>query len=121
MQELGEFRIIPAYAGSTRVRHHRRKRSADHPRLRGEHLERREVTTEEVGSSPPTRGAPEQHFGIFGGCRIIPAYAGSTNRDEKLLGPYTDHPRLRGEHVWSYYPLRDGNRIIPAYAGSTGE
>ena len=51
--------------------------------------------------------------------RIIPAYAGSTSNAAKSQPKRSDHPRLRGEHVWSYYPLRDGNRIIPAYAGST--
>ena len=50
--------IIPAYAGSTRIRPSRARKISDHPRIRGEH-----------GSTPST---PEESM------RIIPAYAGST-------------------------------------------
>ena len=70
--------IIPAYAGSTRLRAFADTRRRDHPRIRGEHVQ---PTTREgigQGSSPHTRGARR------GRCRarwrrgIIPAYAGST-------------------------------------------
>ena len=51
--------LIPAYAGSTHVGRTENERATAHPRLRGEHLF---LATREVrclGSSPPTRGAPQ--------------------------------------------------------------
>ena len=50
-------RIIPAYAGSTRRRSRRPTVSADHPRIRGEHLNRPVMAPLAPGSSPHTRGA----------------------------------------------------------------
>ena len=71
--------------------------------------------------------------------RIIPAYAGSTNRQGGGVGARRDHPRIRGEHLHrrrhrpgyqGSSPHTRGARvpgddegavagIIPAYAGST--
>ena len=72
------LRIIPAYAGSTRLRGTPWRWTRDHPRIRGEHrivCLNRWVAT---GSSPHTRGA--RPAACPGPCRrrIIPAYAGST-------------------------------------------
>ena len=33
--------------------------------------------------------------------RIIPAYAGSTHRGERVVLQLGDHPRIRGEHISS--------------------
>ena len=131
--------IIPAYAGSTIWIPVWVVSMTDHPRIRGEHdiwvgdLDRL------VGSSPHTRGAPEQPSTKSPWSRIIPAYAGSTS----LAGPgrpgHADHPRIRGEHglggarrhqECGSSPHTRGarrrsaaprirTRIIPAYAGST--
>ena len=93
------FGIIPAYAGSTGARGTRRYRRS--------------------GSSPHTRGAPQEEVHGQGG--------------------YGDHPRIRGEHSapelrtpsatgssphtrgaqHGRIPPRRGRGIIPAYAGST--
>ena len=92
------------------------------------------------GSSPHTRGAPRLVRLGAGQGGIIPAYAGSTRRDDRRPPCGLDHPRIRGEHsnavrrpsitpgssphtrgaptrcrVWP-----SACRIIPAYAGSTG-
>ena len=50
-------RIIPAYAGSTPMVSVSIRRSADHPRIRGEHDDEGAEGVHEVGSSPHTRGA----------------------------------------------------------------
>ena len=92
------------------------------------------------GSSPHTRGAPGCWGGACGSGRIIPAYAGSTQRMQSSGSAPWDHPRIRGEHRWRW-PIGPGpggssphtrgapppedllqynNGIIPAYAGSTG-
>ena len=50
------------------------------------------------GSSPHTRGALDLVGGRGYGCRIIPAYAGSTLPGICATHDTTDHPRIRGEH-----------------------
>ena len=131
--------IIPAYAGSTFLAGGRRSAPSDHPRIRGEHLPPLDTAWGRLGSSPHTRGAPPASGPGPAAVRIIPAYAGSTDRAGLPEGVGPDHPRIRGEH-WRVirtgvcargssphtrgaharlpadFPLR---RIIPAYAGST--
>ena len=90
--------IIPAYAGSTAPFRPLAARVADHPRIRGEHVVRTPEEAARGGSSPHTRGAPEN--GPVGPARggIIPAYAGSTGPRPPARRTSTDHPRIRGEH-----------------------
>ena len=110
--------IIPAYAGSTVHPGRWSPAPADHPRIRGEHGDRRRVSLGRQVSSPHTRGAR-----IHAAARRWPS----------------DHPRIRGEHrqegrrqglVWGSSPHTRGalaaslavestEGIIPAYAGST--
>ena len=92
------------------------------------------------GSSPLTRGALHHKLSAMQCRRIIPAYAGSTRRYTlcscfalgsspltrgallaywPLASGLADHPRLRGEHVFSSEIVTISIRIIPAYAGST--
>ena len=70
--------IIPAYAGSTAHRRYPASPPTDHPRIRGEHCEKRHIFYRHLGSSPHTRGAPVRSDVRSSGARIIPAYAGST-------------------------------------------
>ena len=133
------FRIIPAYAGSTRDRRPLSRQVRDHPRIRGEHALRAGHGMVDRGSSPHTRGAQAGgHLGehVRG---IIPAYAGSTRGSSTRADGWRDHPRIRGEHgvgegasecLPGSSPHTRGaprlaqarlrrRRIIPAYAGST--
>ena len=132
--------IIPAYAGSTRIRNipngitlgssphmrgalaalcRRRVTRADHPRIRGEHGASQDAQYGGEGSSPHTRGAlNEIGVGDARG-RIIPAYAGSTAAARAAPTTFRDHPRIRGEHQRRLPGDRPSSRIIPAYAGST--
>mgnify|MGYP001008942663 CR=1 FL=1 len=132
-------RIIPAYAGSTRHPDRGLRRSADHPRIRGEHFPGRVTFQVEGGSSPHTRGARLRTPPRPRPWRIIPAYAGSTRTCPPAGRPGSDHPRIRGEHVDLPTPTNKQagssphtrgapppqhtrglpRRIIPAYAGST--
>ena len=132
-------RIIPAYAGSTISDTTRRAISRDHPRIRGEHLNSGAAHRVAQGSSPHTRGARRRPSWRRRRTGIIPAYAGSTEIQEGLVGVLGDHPRIRGEHVPASLVSSFGNgssphtrgalrrpqgrdrgrRIIPAYAGST--
>ena len=95
--------------------------------------------SDQVGSSPPTRGTRAvdgQHLQLP---RFIPAYAGNTSRAPCRRARAAVHPRLRGEHRkrWGWInetngsspptrgtrvPLLSSNvptRFIPAYAGNT--
>ena len=117
-------------------------RSADHPRIRGEHRRADPPDRPPPGSSPHTRGAPPDLHGPGPFSGIIPAYAGSTTSSGSSSLRAADHPRIRGEHSqaggWEGWQLAsegssphtrgaqiDGERhasalrIIPAYAGST--
>ena len=71
-------RIIPAYAGSTDTRCHADPRPADHPRIRGEHIDTDRPGATGAGSSPHTRGARRKYQQDKAWRWIIPAYAGST-------------------------------------------
>ena len=134
-------RIIPAYAGSTGRSTWRRRRTPDHPRIRGEHNQRHDPKGDFTGSSPHTRGAPGADKAMRALARIIPAYAGSTAKLLSMASVRQDHPRIRGEHDGADREGRretgssphtrgarlstsfgsDPTRIIPAYAGSTAK
>ena len=92
-------RIIPACAGSTCDANGRPVRTADHPRMRGEH--RADYLTRGVhwGSSPHARGAPLPRGNSRLRQGIIPACAGSTVSFVLTGGNGWDHPRMRGEHA----------------------
>ena len=73
-------RIIPAYAGSTTNAPYHRRGLSDHPRIRGEHIQKQSADSTGKGSSPHTRGARGGVLVDVAGTGIIPAYAGSTPR-----------------------------------------
>ena len=70
--------IIPAYAGSTNLKHLVGLDFGDHPRVCGEHKYKGEFLYKVKGSSPRMRGAPTITEAGFYRAGIIPAYAGST-------------------------------------------
>ena len=139
LHPVERIRIIPAYAGSTPPSVTPGTCSADHPRIRGEHVVALAGLLRGGGSSPHTRGAPRLGKPHDNHSRIIPAYAGSTDSKECPSIPIRDHPRIRGEHASDAQmeafsagssPHTRGapaqrqqapnpRRIIPAYAGST--
>ena len=111
----------------------------DHPRSRGEHGCGSWFLPSEEGSSPLTRGAPDDDTPRSAEGGIIPAHAGSTRWRPSRAQPSEDHPRSRGEHLArgkalapdrGSSPLTRGALglfvdphlhfgIIPAHAGST--
>ena len=131
--------IIPACAGSTRVRRLRRRPRRDHPRMRGEHGTATGAGLQAAGSSPHARGARRGRGGALGhggssphargahparharphGQGIIPACAGSTS-GISASSPTTagSSPHARGARGSAGEELPD-HRIIPACAGST--
>ena len=95
-------RIIPAYAGSTFRLVILHIIVADHPRIRGEHRRPSPTSKQSVGSSPHTRGARHPRARVVVVERIIPAYAGSTLCARVSVSLAKDHPRIRGEHPWTF-------------------
>ena len=71
-------RIIPALAGNTRPGGVRPCKSPDHPRSRGEYLDRLGGGDTYDGSSPLSRGIRAEVRDGVGDGRIIPALAGNT-------------------------------------------
>ena len=131
--------IIPAYAGKSYTSELPTGQYEDHPRLRGEKQLNSHHETTHSGSSPLTRGkgqlkdlAPLVH-------RIIPAYAGKSQKIPLIKKRLEDHPRLRGEKkpvvqgpnsskgsspltrgkVNGTYSFCCSDGIIPAYAGKS--
>ena len=92
-------RIIPAYAGSTSRPARRRTAPRDHPRVCGEHSGQSDALSRSKGSSPRMRGARRAHERRSPKGRIIPAYAGSTDRRGRWRRRGRDHPRVCGEHT----------------------
>ena len=88
----------PACAGSIEKRPARWRGSLDHPRVRGEHIEARELAGLFLGPSPRARGAHLEKDQAPGFPGTIPACAGSTRGAAQSRGILGDHPRVRGEH-----------------------
>ena len=110
--------IIPAYAGSTFVVSYLGTRTADHPRIRGEHAASTHARVTSSGSSPHTRGAPDRVASSMAHAGIIPAYAGSTSGPCSDRKPFKDHPRIRGEHARSEPRSQNGGGSSPHTRGA---
>ena len=77
-QDDAHARFIPACAGNTPSRRASRSRSAVHPRMRGEHPDRRRIPRALPGSSPHARGTRADTQARAALPRFIPACAGNT-------------------------------------------
>ena len=137
----GSQGIIPARAGFTHWRRHRRKLGSDHPRSRGVYPSEWLTWTLADGSSPLARGLPVMPVATSASFRIIPARAGFTPWRGLGHAQVWDHPRSRGVYavkaappkaVKGSSPLARGllvafrrplprRGIIPARAGFTPE
>ena len=131
--------LIPARAGSTRLRRACPRSHGAHPRSRGEHFSIRRSSDSDWGSSPLARGAHHRVGGDGARCGLIPARAGSTTWRCTPSSSGPAHPRSRGEHGRSRKSMRASGgssplargapqdqrhpqahgRLIPARAGST--
>ena len=90
--------IIPALAGNTMPSATTLRHRRDHPRSRGEYVDRWNDRVRVFGSSPLSRGILPWLDGVPLGVRIIPALAGNTRVAESPTRCWTDHPRSRGEY-----------------------
>ena len=131
--------IIPAHAGKTHTACSALADTEDHPRSRGENRAQRARAHQPQGSSPLTRGKPDNVAGLAQRIGIIPAHAGKTFSMRTCGTASRDHPRSRGENqgepvgpfaALGSSPLTRGKQsapprpdrrpgIIPAHAGKT--
>ncbi len=134
----GDYRITPAYAGSSPIKTTLFFVNEDHPRVCGEQLATILDIPAEQGSPPRMRGAGVYFLHLTRLQRITPAYAGSSFIPKRGVGQVKDHPRVCGEQVifailtdcFTGSPPRMRGaeaaacfcavllRITPAYAGS---
>mgnify|MGYP000962917541 CR=1 FL=1 len=90
--------LIPAHAGKTAIAIARCVRPWAHPRSRGENAGGPPTTRRQPGSSPLTRGKPDQSGNQIVIRRLIPAHAGKTAGSRRCGSPRRAHPRSRGEN-----------------------
>ena len=139
LKDLTEIRLIPAHAGKTRCLHPWTRTGTAHPRSRGENRTIRSPPSAVSGSSPLTRGKPDDSFATFGSIRLIPAHAGKTSPCGPRGQGGPAHPRSRGENPLAAWlegacegsspltrgkpalgeALKQSGRLIPAHAGKT--
>ena len=132
-------RLIPAHAGKTPLACAAPRRSAAHPRSRGENEIARAEDVNANGSSPLTRGKPPRRQRPGNTPGLIPAHAGKTSGRGLSALSAPAHPRSRGENGvlanrrgngTGSSPLTRGKlsaltdrrrprRLIPAHAGKT--
>ena len=136
---LRQDRLIPAHAGKTLTVRSDTLRAPAHPRSRGENARLACPSRRTGGSSPLTRGKPENAEKIPYAYRLIPAHAGKTCWPPPTALVKAAHPRSRGENrpqvdkrvtQGGSSPLTRGKRfdqssadtvtwLIPAHAGKT--
>ena len=97
--DLIQTRITPACAGKTVAPAGDRRRTQDHPRMRGEDPPSCCGEWWAQGSPPHARGRQATSMCPRQADRITPACAGKTRVKLHRWKPFTDHPRMRGEDV----------------------
>src|SRR5690606_24063507 len=92
-------RNTPAYAGIT-------SRSAcvdsgwrEHPRVRGDHVTLGVAEARPDGTPPRARGSPQRDASMVISTGNTPACAGITVRVSPTTRGWTEHPRVRGDHL----------------------
>ena len=94
-----DLRNIPAHAGKTPTFDYPHGRTSEHPRARGENIERPLQPLGSLGTSPRTRGKRDNRFLRRCTGRNIPAHAGKTVTYFSGRRTTKEHPRARGENL----------------------
>ena len=110
-----------------------------HPRVRGEYALPQIIDAAVAGSPPRSRGIPAGAPSTIVEAGLTPAFAGNTQRGDRVVPVLGAHPRVRGEYSRSKWgklgsagsPPRSrgilphhhrrhrGRRLTPAFAGNT--
>ena len=89
---------IPPSLGAPAVRMDGGGSKAGHPRVGGEHILTVLGVRLHNGSSPRGRGTLAERYAAMDRYRVIPAWAGNTNRARRTDCRPAGHPRVGGEH-----------------------
>ena len=92
-------RLIPAYAGKTRLFPTVARFIRAHPRVCGENKRYARMKVFEAGSSPRVRGKRISMYPSIAATGLIPACAGKTSSWAWGAAPMTAHPRVCGENT----------------------
>ena len=114
---IGAFRIIPARAGFTCPTGQQPAPCPDHPRSRGVYAGNAVSEGGQVGSSPLARGLRPRRARQPEGEGIIPARAGFTTVQRRLVEMSRDHPRSRGVYRFCCSVACDGMGSSPLARG----
>ena len=95
--------LIPAWAGKTRSLSWRSGARPAHPRVGGENGQPIADLIISIGSSPRGRGKPGCQAGGEAAKRLIPAWAGKTDRRCEPSQQGWAHPRVGGENKESIH------------------
>ena len=95
-------RFIPAWAGNTGEACNSQSDLSVHPRVGGEHDWLLGFDPLIFGSSPRGRGTRQTFSGCAEWLRFIPAWAGNTVAIKPFDFLIAVHPRVGGEHYWSW-------------------
>ena len=96
-------RLIPAWAGKTTATTSTALRPRAHPRVGGENGQPIADLIISIGSSPRGRGKPGCQAGGEAAKRLIPAWAGKTDRRCEPSQQGWAHPRVGGENKESIH------------------
>ena len=108
---------VPAHAGTAGLYAPMSAADRDHPRLRGDHYNQKEIYCEGEGSSPHVRGPRSRRTTPQPCPGIIPACAGTTGPACTRATPGGDHPRMCGDHRLRMGQGRDGRGSSPHVRG----
>ena len=112
-------RLIPAHAGKTASASSPAFHQPAHPRSRGENSLEERIDTSTAGSSPLTRGKPQDGAGLDDAKRLIPTHAGKTDPHLRDAACSAAHPHSRGENAEDRGREGVQVRLIPTHAGKT--
>ena len=117
-QRLHERRTIPTCVGSTMLDLSLPTRRADHPHVRGEHVDEQFGGGEPLGPSPRAWGARDCGPWRVIPARTIPTCVGSTGLDPRSGAGGADHPHVRGEHMARIWPTMPSSGPSPRAWGA---
>ena len=112
------LRFIPACAGNRISSRLASKEPPVHPRVCGEQGLDREERHDSDGSSPRVRGTDPTTPATQNLARFIPACAGNSPYNARMLTPPTVHPRVCGEQAEPAIPTRADAGSSPRVRGT---
>ena len=113
--------ITPACAGKTVAGNPDERTAEDHPRVCGENDHAQESRSVKRGSPPRVRGKPNFRLRLKSGSRITPACAGKTTTAGTQSNGSQDHPRVCGENLPRFCPMRTNIGSPPRVRGKRSE